>query len=187
LYANDENGNLDIKYIQNYDDVSFSVPTEVKFLNSIYDDAYPTFNTDNSEIYFTSNREGSFNIFYTAINSADELETVLSDTTVHNIIKDDQLSSEFDDKCPFISENLMVFTSNRAGGYGGYDLYFSKLVNGSWTKPINFGANINTEYDEFRPIVRPQEQFSNDFMLFSSNRPGGKGGFDLYYVGIEKE
>ena len=55
-----------------------------------------------------------------------------------------------------------------------------------WSDPINFGEKINTEYDEFRPIVRPQWDFSNDLMLFSSNRPGGKGGFDLYYVGIDK-
>ena len=30
----------------------------------------------------------------------------------------------------------------------------------------------------------PQYEFNNDFMIFSSNRPGGLGGFDLYYVGI---
>jgi len=29
-------------------------------------------------------------------------------------------------------------------------------------------------------------EFDNNFMLFSSNRPGGKGGFDLYYVGVKK-
>ena len=62
----------------------------------------------------------------------------------------------------------MVLSSNRAGGYGGYDLYYSKYENGEWQSPINFGAEINTEYDEFRPIVRPQSEFKNDFMLFSS-------------------
>ena len=51
--------------------------------------------------------------------------------------------------------------------------------------PTNL-SEFNTEYDEFRPIVRSQWDFRNDFMLFSSNRPGGKGGFDLYYVGIDK-
>ena len=187
LYANDENGDLDIKYIQNIDDISFSVPKEVRFLNSSYDDAYPTFNSDNSEIYFTSNREGNFDIYYTDVNSSYELEVVLSDTTIHTILKYDQLSSDADDKCPFIAENLMVFASNREGGYGGYDLYYSKLENGMWTAPTNFGEEINTEYDEFRPIVRPLENYSNDFMLFSSNRPGGLGGFDLYYVGIDKQ
>ena len=42
-------------------------------------------------------------------------------------------------------------------------------------------------FDEYRPIIRPQEWgFTNDLMIFSSNRPEGLGGFDLYYVGIDK-
>ena len=80
----------------------------------------------------------------------------------------------------------MVFTSNRAGGYGGYDLYYSKFVSGKWLKPVNFGAKINTSADEYRPIIRREEGFDNDFMIFSSNKAGGLGGFDLYYVGIDK-
>jgi hypothetical protein len=79
----------------------------------------------------------------------------------------------------------MVFSSNREGGFGGYDLWYSRLVNGEWTKPENFGAEINSPYDEFRPIVK--ECIPNDLMIFSSNRPGGKGGFDLYYVGINRD
>jgi WD40-like Beta Propeller Repeat len=187
LYANNENGDLDIKFIHNSNDINYSAPAEVSFLNSAFDDAYPTLNADNSKIYFTSNRQGSFDIFYTVINPVDDLQVVLADTTVHTILKDEQLSSAFDDKCPFIAGDLLVFASNREGGYGGYDLYYSRLENGTWSAPVNFGATINSAYDEFRPIVRPQEDFTNDFMLFSSNRPGGLGGFDLYYVGIEKQ
>jgi hypothetical protein len=80
----------------------------------------------------------------------------------------------------------MVFTSNRPGGYGGYDLYYSKFDGQSWSEPVNFGEDINTEYDEFRPVALQVFDFKNDVMLFSSDRPGGKGGFDLYYVGIDK-
>ena len=76
----------------------------------------------------------------------------------------------------------MVFTSDREGGQGGFDLYYSRLVNGTWTEPVNFGPEINTEYDEYRPIVVPFEAISNYLMIFSSDRPGGLGGFDLYIV-----
>ena len=61
-----------------------------------------------------------------------------------------------------------------------------KYFTGSFPETPTNLTEFNTEYDEFRPIVRPQWGFSNDFMLFSSNRPGGKGGFDLYYVGVDK-
>ena len=54
----------------------------------------------------------------------------------------------FDDKCPFIFNDFMVFASNRQGGYGGYDLYYSIWNNGKWSLPLNFGNRINTRYDE---------------------------------------
>jgi hypothetical protein len=78
----------------------------------------------------------------------------------------------------------MVFTSNREGGYGGFDLYYSIFANGEWGEPINMGERINTEYDEYRPILKYVNEFENNFLMFSSNREGGKGGFDLYYTGI---
>ena len=80
----------------------------------------------------------------------------------------------------------MVFASKREGGYGGYDLYYSRLEDETWGEPINFGPDINTEYNEFRPIVMYAELFENDLMIFSSDRPSGKGGYDLYYTGIPR-
>ncbi len=186
LYSNNASGNQDIMFTQNLENENYISPVEVSFLNSEFDDAYPTFNSDNSEIYFTSNREGIFNIFKVETDNNKEILEILTDSSTALVEKDTILSSEFDDKCPFISHDLMVFTSNREGGFGGYDLYYSRLEDGKWGDPVNFGGNINTEYDEYRPIVRPQWDFKNDIMLFSSNRPGGKGGFDLYYVGIDK-
>ena len=198
LYANNESGNLDIRFTHNTLAKTWEEPAPVGFLNSEADDAYPTFNGNHSATYFCSNREGNFDIFKAFTDPEKDILNILESGDSLVIEKDNILSSaEADDKCPYIaysndlyygpdiSNNLLVFASNREGGFGGYDLYFSKLVDGAWSEPQNFGAAINTEYDEYRPIVRPQWEFTNDFMLFSSNRPGGLGGFDLYYVGIE--
>lgn len=198
LYSNDENGNQDIRFTHNTISKDWAEPLAVKVLNSDADDAYPTFNGDGSAIFFCSNREGYFDIYKAITDPGIEVLDILGSGDSLDIEKDNTLSSVgADDKCPFIAytnrtyyeseivNNLLVFASNRDGGFGGFDLYYSKLQNGEWSEPMNFGANINTEYDEYRPIVRPQWDFTNDFMLFSSNRPGGLGGFDLYYVGIE--
>ena len=81
----------------------------------------------------------------------------------------------------------MLFASDRPGGHGGFDLWYSVYSSQGWSAPVNMGDNINTEYDEYRPmVVSTGEWFINDLMIFSSNRPGGLGGFDLYYVGIPK-
>ena len=45
-------------------------------------------------------------------------------------------------------------------------------------------SSINSSADEFRPIVIYNFEFDNHLMIFSSNRAGGMGGFDLYYTGI---
>lgn len=186
LYSNNSNGNQDIKFTQNLNDVFYENPKEIKFLNSEFDDAYPSFNKDLSELYFTSNRNKNFDIYKTSIDKKMYLVDFLTNTNNALIIKDSILSSDYDDKCPFIYNNIIVFTSNRPGGFGGYDLYFSHFISGKWTTPQNFGERINTAYDEYRPIIKGVNEFENDLMIFSSNRLGGLGGFDLYYVGISK-
>jgi hypothetical protein len=188
MYATDLNGNFDINFVFNKDNSAFSDSFPVKFLNSAYNDLYPTVNKDQSEIYFCSDRQnGQFDIYHTKIDTAfREMSIILSDTNYREVTKDTVLSSSYDDKCPYIFGNTMVFTSNRPGGYGGFDLYYSRFEKGQWTKPTNLGSQINSRYDEYRPILF-EEDVDNDknMMVFSSNRDGGKGGFDLYFVGVE--
>jgi hypothetical protein len=187
LYATNKSGNLDIELTENLTGNTYSEPQNITFLNSPKDDAYPTLNADKTLIYFCSNRENNFDIYETYLNNTSSLLFALTDHTERAITKNIILSSDYDDKCPFIIGDLMVFTSNRPGGFGGFDLYYSTFKDGEWSSPVNFGNKINTQHDEYRPIVKDYySTFTNDFMIFSSNRPGGKGGFDLYYVGIDK-
>ena len=79
----------------------------------------------------------------------------------------------------------MVFTSDRPGGFGGFDLYYSLFRNGKWNSPVNFGPKINTSSDEYRPLLGFYSGFENIYLIFSSDRPGGLGGFDLYFTGLE--
>ena len=182
-------GNLDLFYLRNQP-VSGSIlpvisgPFPIKLMNTDYNDAYICFNSKQDTAYFSSDKDGNFNIFLLKkpadidLSSWFDLDYVLP-------VKADSINSEFDDKCPFILKNIMVFTSNKPGGLGGYDLYYSKLVNGKWSSPVNFGPHINTSYDEYRPVIGFHPDFTNKFLMFSSNRPGGKGGFDLYFTGID--
>jgi len=187
LFASDAGGDFDIAYTFSGGTSEFSEIEPVTFLNSEFDDLYPSFNSDFSRIFFCSDREdGVFNIFSVDVDFADDsIIAVLSDEDPHEVVKDEILSGEYEDKCPYIFENTLVFTSNRPGGYGGFDLYYSKLEAGEWGDPVNFGPAINSASDEYRPILFEEEVDNDrDMMIFSSNRPGGKGGFDLYFVGV---
>lgn len=192
MYANNKNENFDISFAYtdvgdwgHYDSQQIIYgPFEANVLNSDYDDYYPTINSDYSKMYFSSNREQNFDIYEIDLdfeNIVDWLKEGVNKPTKHLI-----LSSLNDDKCPYVMGNLLVFASNNTDGYGGYDLWYSVFEDGAWKKLQNFGPEINTEYDEYRPAIESFPDSNNDLMIFSSNRPEGKGGFDLYYTGITK-
>jgi hypothetical protein len=187
LYASDDGGNFDIRFSSSKSDPSFTAPKPVTFLNSPSNDLYPAFNTANDRIYFCSDRDGAqFDIWYASIDPGIlDPEILLSDTTKHQVVKETVISSASDDKCPFILGYTLVFASNRPGGYGGFDLYRSWFDGLSWSQPQNLGPVINSPYNEYRPILLEEGVSETEIMMiFSSDRPGGKGGYDLWYVGI---
>jgi hypothetical protein len=183
------NGNLDFYYTKNLPYFGTTVPEvsgpyPVTLLNSGSDDGYICFDTNQDSAYFSSDADGNFDIYLHSKPAETLIDTWLN-LPYSSSLKVDILNSTGDDKCPFIFRKVMVFASNRPGGFGGYDLYYSKFSNGNWETPVNFGPEINTSSDEYRPVIGSDEEFTNSFMMFSSNRPGGLGGFDLYFTGVD--
>jgi hypothetical protein len=181
-------GNLDFFYTKNIPYFGTSVPEifgpyPVTMSNSSADEAYICFDTNQDSAYFTSNADGNFDIYLQKKPSVTNMDTWLS-LDHESSVKVDELNSSSDDKCPYVFRKIMVFTSDRPGGLGGFDLYHSEFSNGKWGTPVNFGSPVNTSSDEYRPVIGGDEEFTNNFLMFSSNRPGGKGGFDLYFTGI---
>ncbi len=139
-----------------------------------------------TEMYFDYHENGVSNIAKIVMPDSLNFMQFLTSEGDYDKVLIDVLNSSSNDRCPYVNGQFMVFASDRPGGYGGYDLYYSRYENGEWTEPVNFGDKINSEFDEFRPLVVQVYNFENDLLIFSSDRPGGLGGFDLYYVGIEK-
>ncbi len=74
--------------------------------------------------------------------------------------------------------NTLYFVSDRAGGFGGRDIYKCvKLPNGKWSKATNLGPTINTEYDEDSPWIHPNKVD----LFFSSRGHKTMGGFDIFF------
>lgn len=61
-------------------------------------------------------------------------------------------------------------------GFGRYDIYKVTKTKKGWSEPKNLGKNINSDYWDSSPSIAPD----NQALYFSSNRPGGYGGIDIY-------
>lgn len=72
----------------------------------------------------------------------------------------------------------LYFASNRQGSLGSHDIYFSRLVDGTYTTPENLGPAINSEFMEHDPMISSDERY----LIFTSvERADSHGSADLYY------
>ena len=76
--------------------------------------------------------------------------------------------------------NGMIFSSDRPGGQGGKDLWYTEYDRRSdtWSDPINLGDEINTPGDELFPTFA-----LNGDLFFASNGHKGLGGLDIFRAG----
>ena len=161
FYADNQNGDFDIWFTHHLKsdfgtyqaEEVINGPDTLMAINSDGDDLYPSFMKDQSQLFFCSNRENdNFSIYSISLPEAADLHAFIIGNEPGETVLNTVLSSNFNDKCPYIYEDIMVFASDREGGHGGFDLYYSLLENDAWSPPVNFGPGINTEYDEYRPI-----------------------------------
>ena len=87
-----------------------------------------------------------------------------------------QLSSPGMDGAPVLTDHgdFLYFTSTRKEGFGGSDIYRSRLIGGEPVKPYNMGEEINGPANESHPAVR----MAGFHLLFNSDRNGNP--YDLY-------
>ncbi|MCB1178525.1 MAG: PD40 domain-containing protein [Leptospiraceae bacterium] len=71
----------------------------------------------------------------------------------------------------------LYFASNRSGGYGGFDIYKSKInKDGSFGEPENLGPDINTQSDEAYMIVSYQQ----NTIFFCRRNMDANSDYDIY-------
>ncbi len=73
----------------------------------------------------------------------------------------------------------MYFASDRPGGFGEMDIWYSDWIDNEWKVPVNAGPNINTPGNEVFPSCEGTRLFYS-----SDRRDRGYGGLDLYYVSL---
>ena len=148
-------------------------------INSEYREGSLSVSLDGKDIFFASchrpDSYGSCDLYYSSLIN----DTLWSQS--YNL--GSVINTKYWESQPSISAdgNLLFFTSDRDGGYGGSDIWMSKRINDYWTDPINLGPSINTSYDESTPFLH----YDNKTFYFASKGHYGFGGFDLYIAKID--
>ncbi len=136
------------------------------------EDAYPT----------ALNYEGDEMILYRSDNFIGDLYTskLVDGFWTPPIRMNDNINTKYWEShgCFTRSGDTLYFTSNRKGGYGGLDIYYSvRGENGEWGIPVNLGPTINTRYNEETPFITTDSKT----LYFSSYGHYNMGGYDVFY------
>ncbi len=141
-------------------------------INSTHFECCLTMN-QNGLAYFSSNRDGSWDIY----------EAQYSNNTFSNVKKLDNIVNSSKGEWPgYINEagDVLLFSSIRKEGLGGDDLYITKKIEDTWTRPICLDSTINSASYEDNPRLSQDSQY----LLFSSWRDTefSKGVSNIFYV-----
>lgn len=142
----------------------------------------PEINTPHHEYLGRWTLDGQKMIFTRRLYEQEDIFIAIRDSADSSWkIEDFTFNTEQNEAAHAISPDgkYLVFTScNRQDGMGGCDLYLSVLKDGFWSLPVNMGSAFNS------PSWDSQPCFGLDGMslFFSSNRPGGRGGSDIWYM-----
>lgn len=162
------------------EDGTWSKPVALTINDAKANNAHPALTPDDKWLYFVSDRSGSIgqsDLFRVAI-----LEDG-SFAKVENVGK--QINTEGRETFPFISSDFMLyFSTDGRPGLGGLDIFMAKMnVDGSFGTVTNIGEPMNSPADDFGYYFDPKTKKG----FVSSNRAGGTGGDDIYFVQEKKE
>ncbi len=176
--------NQEINYSQNAiqlkaHPVQFRISNLGQAINSEFDEHSPVLSADESLIVFTSNRQGTGSyttpdgLFYEDIHQSTWREgrwlPALNIGSGINTDDNDATSSLSAD-----GQTLIIYRNNGISG----NLFMADYTNNGWSEPKKLPRPINSTYNETHGSLADNGQT----LYFSSDRPGGFGGSDIYRV-----
>jgi len=172
-------GESDLWYSENVDGVWQSPINLGPPFNTTFADHCLMFSADGNEAFWTSTRPGGFGgndiwmsrkvngVWQPGVNLGANVNSAFSDH--HSLPSPDGKS--------------LYVTSGRPGGFGGEDIYLTTRDDtGAWGPLVNLGSLVNSDKDDRCPSLTPDLRI----FMFDSERAGGYGGKDLWWVYYDK-
>ena len=131
----------------------------------------PAISPGGDTLYFASTRAGGFGLFDIWISVDKGNNKWTQPVNAGSII-----NTKANDIAPAVSDlaSVLFFASDGHPGFGGFDLFVAKVRSSGDTVLYNLNAPFNSAKDDCFLTFHDQS------MLWSSNRDGGNGGFDIY-------
>lgn len=141
-------------------------------INSPLDEYFPGVTADAKTLIYTRLKSNRTEDFY--ISTRDANNNWLNSRNMGQPINSEQNEGTIS----LSSDGQYVFFTgcNWPEGEGSCDLYFSALDGTEWKEPRNLGFPVNTRAWESQPSI----SFDGKVLYFSSARPGGMGGMDIW-------
>lgn len=156
-----------------------NLDSRIKHLNTEGFDDIAFLSSDGKSLYLSINTEGLLN---TKVNTQ-STDIFMSELDKNNNWKrpkpiDKSINSIGFEASPSITADgkTLYFVSERMGSIGRADIWTCTKENGNWSKPINVGSAINTEFQETTVFISADGQY----LFFSSDGHEGYGGYDVY-------
>lgn len=142
-------------------------------INASGDDYFPVISQDGKTFYFTSvDRSGGYggeDIWYSNVKADGTWDAPKAFSQLNTASHECLMSISGDG-------NVAVLFGNYEGSFGGGDLFYSVKTAEGWSMPCNLGGAINTSNWESQATLAADGRT----LMFSSNREGGQGSYDLY-------
>jgi peptidoglycan-associated lipoprotein len=173
-------------YVSQKKGESFSEPELVKLCeDSLVNCIHPTLSFDELTLYFSSDMKGGHGGF--DLYKATRASKGGKFADVENL--GPLVNSPGNEVFPAMrGDSILYFSSDGHPGMGGLDIFYSVLKDDKFQKPQNMMYPINSCWDEIgiafydEEIIDPKSNAPYlELGFISSNRPGGKGGDDIYY------
>ncbi|MEM1118893.1 MAG: OmpA family protein [Bacteroidota bacterium] len=150
-------------------------------LSTKYHEGPVTFDKSGERIFFSRNQylKGKKRTDKKGIMKMNIYSAIKSGNDWQNVKEMPWNTQEYEEVHPTLTANgnRLYFASNREGGQGGMDLYYSDFQGGEWSEPVNLGNKINTAGNEIFPFVH-----EDGTLYFASDGWGGFGGLDIFAV-----
>ncbi len=99
-----------------------------------------------------------------------------TDPKALDILNSNRYTSTHPSYAKFDDREVLFFVSDRPGGLGGFDIWYSPIDGEKYGEPVNLGSIINTPGNEITPYYFDKE----GFLYFSSDWHTGLGGYDVF-------